>query len=132
MIVRPADDGGLLLITQPAHASLARTVMESCVPLAEHPRRAAILHAIGAHDNGWAEEDAAPEFDPAGRAVADFVHVAVPVRHRVWPRAVAALASDPWAAALVAHHAITVYDRYRPDPEWDPDPDEHHCNQGLA
>lgn len=73
MIVRPADDGGLLLITQPAHASLARTVMESCVPLAEHPRRAAILHAIGAHDNGWAAEDAAPEFDPAGRAVADYV-----------------------------------------------------------
>ena len=30
----------------------------------------------------------------------------------------AALAHDPWAAALVAQHAITVYDRFRSDSEW--------------
>jgi hypothetical protein len=41
------------------------------------------------------------------------------VRHRVWPRAVARLSGDPWAAALVAQHAITVYDRYRTDHAWD-------------
>jgi hypothetical protein len=31
---------------------------------------------------------------------------------------VARLGADPWAAALVAQHAITVYDRFRPDPAW--------------
>ena len=36
----------------------------------------------------------------------------------VWPRGVARLADDPWAAALVAQHAITVYDRFRSDPAW--------------
>ena len=120
MIVRPADDGAPLLITQPAHARLARRVMEECVPLAEHPRRAAILHAIAEHDGGWQDEDDAPEFDLTRGTVVDFIHIAVQVRHRVWPRSVARLADDPWAAALVAHHAITVYDRYRPDSEWDP------------
>lgn len=120
MIVRPAERGAVLLITQPAHADLAREVMESCVPLADHPRRATILRAVGAHDNGWQEEDAAPEFDPATGGVVDFINIPVAVRHRVWPRSVMALEDDPWAAALVAHHAITVYDRYRPDPEWMP------------
>ena len=33
--------------------------------------------------------------------------------------AVAGLTDAPWAAALVAHHAITVYDRFRADPAWD-------------
>jgi hypothetical protein len=37
----------------------------------------------------------------------------------VWPRTVAELAGDPYAAALVAQHAITVYDRFRGDEEWD-------------
>ena len=120
MIVRPAEDATVLLITQPAHASLARTVMEQCVPLVNHPRRAAILHAIAAHDDGWKEEDAAPEFDAAFGAVIDFIHIPVAARQRVWPRSVRALADDPWAAALVAHHAITVYDTYRPDGEWTP------------
>jgi hypothetical protein len=36
----------------------------------------------------------------------------------VWRRGVARLAQRPWAAALVAQHAITVYDRYRADPAW--------------
>jgi hypothetical protein len=37
----------------------------------------------------------------------------------VWPRGVGRLAqSDPWAGALVAHHAATVYDRFRPDDDW--------------
>ena len=47
-------------MTQSDHAHLARMIMEHCVPLAAWPRRDAILHAIHEHDNGWAEEDAAP------------------------------------------------------------------------
>jgi hypothetical protein len=119
VIVRQLDDR-LLLITQPAHAHLSRLVMERCVALRERPRRASILHAIGEHDNGWAEPDAAPEVDPAAGRIYDFVSAPLRVRHGVWPRGVARLAQDPWAAALVAQHAIAVYDRYRGQPEWDP------------
>lgn len=94
--------------------------MERCVPLASRPRREAILHAIGEHDAGWAEEDAAPTVNPQTRGVADFVSVPVRVRHAVWPRTIAQLADDPWAAALVAQHALYVYDRFRSDAEWTP------------
>lgn len=117
MILRPAADG-CLLITQPDHARLARRIMEHCVALAVHPRRNAILHAIGEHDNGWTEVDAAPAVDPATGTVIDFIHAPISVRQGVWPRAIARLASDPWAAALVAHHAAFAYDRFRGDPAW--------------
>jgi hypothetical protein len=93
-------------------------IMEHCVPLAARPRRDAILHAIAEHDNGWAEEDAAPTVHPDTGSVVDFVSAPLSVRHAVWPRGVARLADDPWAAALVAQHALTVYDRFRPEAEW--------------
>ena len=92
--------------------------MEHCVPLAARPRRDAIVRAIGEHDNGWAEEDAAPIVDPATGNVVDFVSAPRSVRHRVWARGIQRLADDPWAAALVAQHAVTVYDRFRRDAEW--------------
>ncbi|PYR74983.1 MAG: hypothetical protein DMF86_16720 [Acidobacteria bacterium] len=117
MIVRPVHDV-LLLITQPDHAHLARTIMEHCVALADRPRRDAILHAIAEHDNGWAEADAAPTVNPENGRIADFVTAPLAVRHAVWPRGIARLAEDPWAAALVAQHAITVYDRFRSGAAW--------------
>ena len=46
------------------------------------------------------------------------ISVALSVRHAVWPRGIARLADDPWAAALVAQHALTVYDRFRGDSAW--------------
>ena len=106
MIVRQFADS-LLLITQPDHAHLAREVMGRALPLARHPRRDAILLAVREHDNGWAEPDAEPIIGPSGD-VADFIAAPIAVRQGVWPRAVARLAGDPWAAALVAQHAITV------------------------
>ena len=119
MIVRRLN-GRVQLITQPDHARLARRIMEHCIQLADHPRRDTILHAIAEHDNGWAEEDAAPTVNPATGRAFDFVNAPVGVRHAVWPRGVARLAGNPWAAALVAQHAITVYDRFRSEAEWDP------------
>jgi Protein of unknown function (DUF3891) len=119
VIVRPAHES-VQLITQPDHAQLARMIMEHCVALAARPRRDAILHAIAEHDNGWTEEDAAPTVNPVTGRVTDFVSAALHVRHSVWPRAIARLADDPWAAALVAQHAIAVYDRFRPEAEWQP------------
>lgn len=106
------------LITQPEHARLARTIMEHHVPLAGQVRRDVILETIAEHDNGWAEEDAAPSVNPETGRIYDFVNAPLNVRHRVWPRAVARLEEDPWAAALVAQHALTIYDRFRCQTEW--------------
>jgi hypothetical protein len=117
MIVRSVR-GLTQLITQPAHADLAGTIMEHCLPLAARPRREAILLAIAQHDNGWAEEDAAPVIDRKTGEVVDFVNAPASVRHTVWPRGVQRLAEEPWAAALVAQHALTLHDRFRPEPEW--------------
>jgi hypothetical protein len=119
VIVRTSP-GSIQLITQPDHAHLARRVMEHCVPLATRPRRDAILRAIGEHDNGWTEEDAAPSVNPATGQVVDFVTAPLAVRQGVWPRGVARLAHAPWAAALVAQHAMTVYDRFHSESEWSP------------
>ena len=117
MIVQRVGAGAELM-TQPDHAQLARTIMDHCVPLRARPRRGAILHAIAEHDNGWAEEDAAPTIDTVTGNVADFITVPLSVRHAVWPRGIARLADDPWAAALVAQHALTVYERFRGDSAW--------------
>jgi hypothetical protein len=106
------------LITQPDHAALSGRIMEHCVPLRASPRFDSILLAIREHDNGWQEEDAAPAVDLETGSVVDFVTAPFAVRQRVWPRAIERLSDDPWAAALVAQHALTVYDRYRADPAW--------------
>jgi hypothetical protein len=119
VIVRPAGDD-ILLITQPDHAHLAGRVMEHCVPLATRLRRDSLLHAIAEHDNGWTEEDAAPRVNTTTGRVFDFISAPPAVRQAVWPRGVARLARDPWAAALVAQHAITVYDRFHSESEWSP------------
>jgi hypothetical protein len=119
MIIRTAG-AQRLFIRQPDHAQLSRRVMESCQPLAANPRRPRILRAIAGHYNGCIEPDAAPMVDPASGAPFDFVTAPAAVRHAVWPRGVAGLAGDPWAAALVAQHAVAVYDRFHGDPAWAP------------
>jgi hypothetical protein len=119
MIVRSYKDR-LQLITQPSHALLAWRIMERCVPLATHPRRDVILYAIQEHDNGWSEEDAAPSVNASTGEVVDFVNAPADVRQRVWTRGVARLADTPWAAALVAQHAIVIYDRFQGDAAWTP------------
>lgn len=117
MIVRPAING-LQLITQPDHAQLSGRIIEHAVALRGHPRRDAILLAVAEHDNGWAEEDAAPIVNPATGFPADFITVPVAVRHRVWSRAIQRLARHPWSAALVAEHALIIYDRFRVEDGW--------------
>ncbi len=117
MIVRQFADR-LQLITQPDHAQLAGTIMEHCIPLRGEPRRDAILRAVYAHDDGWLEEDAAPRVNPTTGEVVDFVSAPLSVRQTVWPRAVARLGDDAWTAALIAQHAITVYDRFRSQADW--------------
>jgi hypothetical protein len=119
VIVRDLGDA-LLLITQPDHARLSGDLMQHAVALETNPRRTSILRAIAEHDNGWAEPDAAPMIDSATGSPLDFVHAPLDVRQNVWPRGIARLAHDPWAAALVAQHAAVVYERYRGDGTWTP------------
>lgn len=117
MIVRHTQDR-IEFITQPDHARLAARAMEFCVALQHEPRRDAILQAIQRHDDGWQEEDQAPHIDPQSGEVLDFIHAPLAVRQGVWPRSVEKLRREPWAAALVAHHAMFVYSRYDSDPAW--------------
>ena len=113
--VRPA-----LLFTQPDHAALAATIMRGWQSggLPESPRHVAVMLAIQAHDNGWQEVDAEPCLDPVTGRVLDFVLVPEDVRHAVWRRGVARLEGEPYAAALVAQHAIHIYRRMRQQPGW--------------
>lgn len=117
MIVRPGD-GVLHLIAQADHAALARRIMEHWASLHKSVRRREILTAIEHHDRGWAEPDGALTVEPGTGRIQDFIGVPAAIRQQVWPRSVERLAAAPWAAALVAHHAVTVYDRYRHEPEW--------------
>ena len=119
MIVRNVQDG-LELITQPDHAALAGRIMARWVTdgFPDSPRQASILRAVVEHDHGWLDVDASPIVDPATGRIADFISAPLSVRQGIWPRGVTRLADDPWAAALVAQHAIHVYARYTDDPDW--------------
>lgn len=117
MIVRPGD-GVLHLVTQPDHAALARRLMAFWPSLQAAERRRDILTALEHHDRGWDDADRAPTVDPATGRVHDFLSAPVAVRQRVWPVSIERLAAAPWAAALVAHHALSIHDRFRSDPAW--------------
>ncbi len=118
VIIRPAP-GSPLLITQPDHAALAARIMAQwrADELPESSRRADILLAVTEHDGGWLEIDHTPMRNDAGE-ILDFMTAPVEIRQGVWPRAVARLGHAPYAAALVAQHAIHVYARYRADDRW--------------
>jgi transposase InsO family protein len=119
LIVRTNPDH-LLLITQPDHAALSAAIMTRWCRdgLPGHPRRESLLLATREHDAGWAEVDVAPIVDPSSGQLLDFVHAPDLVRQEVWPRSIKRLAHAPYAAALVAQHALHVYRDNRPDPAW--------------
>jgi hypothetical protein len=86
--------------------------------LPESPLRDVILAAVREHDNGWIEEDRAPIVDTGTGRLLDFISAPEPIRQRIWPRAVERLQREPYAAALVAEHALNVYEHYRDRPAW--------------
>ena len=119
MIIRAAGDS-LLFVTQADHARLAADLMAAWAEggLCDHPRRAAILTAARDHDNGWIEEDEEMHVDASGEPL-DFIAVPAYVKHRIWPRAATRLAEkDPYVAALVVQHALTIHGQQRGDPAW--------------
>ncbi len=120
MIIRRHDDS-LLFMTQPDHARLAADLLAhwSADDFAAHPRREALLLAAREHDNGWREVDAVPLFSVATGQALDFIAVGDDIKQSVWPRAIDRVAAtSAYAAALVAHHAISVYDTQRRNPAW--------------
>ena len=121
MIVR-ADGNRQLLITQPDHAALAARLMREwrADGLPDSPRRDVILLAIERHDHGWLEVDSAPMVDDESGEILDFIGTPDDIKRGVWPNVVAQLEADPYAAALVAQHAVHIYRRYRGNPDWMP------------
>lgn len=119
MIIRAKGDQ-LLLITQIDHAALAERIMAAWRRdgLPDSPRRDVILLATRRHDDGWIDDDQAPLVNEATGRVQDYVHAPDEVRRSIWPKGVARLTAHPYAAALVAQHAMQLFDRYRADPEW--------------
>lgn len=114
------DGSSLWGIQQVDHAAMAAEIMAQWDALLAHPRREPILFAVRHHDNGWVEEDAATHVDPSGEPL-DFISVPVPVKHRIWPRAVARHErAHPYEAALIAQHALTVHGQQRMDGAWRP------------
>ncbi len=118
MIIR-TDGASLLFVTQPDHARLAADLLNQWNGLQDHPRRDALLLATREHDNGWRELDEELLFDRATGRAFDFITVPDPVKHSIWPRGVDRLAeTSAYAAALVAQHAVFVYDSHRDEPAW--------------
>jgi hypothetical protein len=121
MIVRPAADGTLILITQPDHARLAATLVcawTAAVPVPASSR-AAVLFGIAQHDNGWHEVDRAPILNRGTARPHDFMDLPPGMKRDIWPRGIQRVATDsPLAAALVAEHALTLHAHRRLDPEW--------------
>jgi uncharacterized protein DUF3891 len=119
VIVRSAPDH-LLLITQPDHARLAAQIMAEWRrdDLPGSALRDIILRATREHDDGWIEPDRAPIVDAATGRLLDFINAPEGVRQGIWPRGVERLRDRPYAAALVAEHALNVYEHYRDRPAW--------------
>lgn len=110
------------LITQPQHAALAARIMRNWHTdhFPESARKASILHAIEQHDKGWAEIDEVLVVDPATGQLLDFIELPDSLKRDTSWRGIERLASDPYAAALVAQHRLHVYRRYAEHPDWRP------------
>jgi hypothetical protein len=119
VIIRPGADA-LVLVTQPDHARLAGQLMTAWTDerLPGGVRRDMVVLATTSHDNGWQEVDLAPLVDVDTGTLLDFVHAPDEVKRGIWPRASQRLARTPYAAALVAQHALHVHDGQRGNPAW--------------
>ncbi len=119
MIIRPLA-ASFQLISQPQHAALAARIMRHWQPehFPESARKASILNAIAQHDNGYAEIDEELVVDEATGRLLDFIDLPDALKRETSLRGIELLASDPYAAALVAQHRLHVYRRYAGHPEW--------------
>lgn len=77
--------------------------------------------AVRDHDCGWQPLDDDIVFDEGSGRALDFLGVPEPFKRSVWPAAIDRLAERaPYAAALIAEHAIFVYSANLDKPDWQP------------
>jgi hypothetical protein len=119
LIIRASGDE-LLLIKQVDHAALAERIISAWRRdgFLQSARHHEILFATKRHDDGWIDEDATPLVDTGSGELLDYVHAPDDIRRGIWPRGVERLSRFPYAAALVAQHALHLFDKYRADPGW--------------
>lgn len=121
MIVVP-EGATLLLVTQPDHAHLSGELLSlwRTGGLPDHPRRADLLFAAREHDNGWREADAAPRWDAARDLPHDFLSLPRRERIEIWERGPCRFAAErPYAALLIARHALNLFRDRRGEEDWD-------------
>ena len=120
MIVCPIP-GGSRVITQADHARFAADLLRlfRLEELVGHPRRELLLRAVGEHDNGWWEADAAPRLSADGGSALDFRAFPAEARQEIWSRGVERFAaSSPYLSALLAAHALRLSARQGEDSGW--------------
>lgn len=108
------------LISQPQHAQLAARIMLHwrVDGFPETARRESILSAIEHHDDGWTDADESLVLDETTGRLLDFMEVPDAIKRATASRGIERLASDAYAAALVAQHRLHVYRRHISHPEW--------------
>src|SRR5689334_4671693 len=113
MIIRRLESSHQL-ITQPDHAALACRIMRAwhAEHFPETARKRSILHAVEEHDIGWAGVDESLVIDEETGQLLDFIQIPTPLKLETSRTGIERLASDPYAAALVAQHRVHVYRRY--------------------
>ena len=112
-MIRRVDGGDWLLIAQPDHAALSGTFAErwgsAHGPFPPVGGWEAVLYAAREHDNGWAEWEAAPTVDAAGRP-RNFLEMPVAEVLPVWRRGPRRAAEyDPYSGLLVSLHATRIF-----------------------
>jgi len=99
-----------VLITHPDHAHPDATSSNMPYTLAARPRRETRILLAVATRHGWPGRCRADRQSPTATCLT--LSSCSRGSHRVWPRGVRRLEHIRWTAALVAEHAVGVYDRF--------------------
>ena len=106
MILREEEDGSVLAIDQPAHATLAGRLAEAW----DDDLGADLVLATHHHDDVWAPRDAAPTLHPATGRPETFLEVGTADRVAMWSRAPEVAAPlGPAAELWVLRHAERLH-----------------------
>lgn len=108
------EDGGVLAITQPAHAWLSGVMANAwgnALFAGPQPRQDVCL-AASLHDIGWLDWEESPDFDPGTGWPRVFADVPAEQHTQLWTRGVRRVATlSRYAATLVSMHGDTIYDK---------------------
>ncbi len=139
MLLRSLPDGGLLCVSQPAHALISGQLARAWgAPgfASAHPREPVIL-ACEQHDVAWMGWEADPAFDPETGRPQEFRTVGGRHHAPMWAMGVRhALASwGMWPALLISRHGNLIYrrflDRHRTEPADAAAADAYLRDQGV-